>query len=94
MSDVVWKSFLAGAAILSSAGPLSLFLLVPVVWDHLLDGELVRAVGWAFVAIANAVIFGTLVYGAIDTAHKAGIKQGAREARHGDIHCGREGDAV
>lgn len=80
MSDVVMKSFLTGAAILCSSGPLAIFLLAPMVWSHLIDGEPVRAVGWAFVAVANAAIFGTLVYGAIDTAYRAGIRQGERQA--------------
>ena len=86
MSDVVMKSFLTGAAILCSSGPLAIFLLAPLTWDHLLDGVPVRAAGWAFVALANAAIFGTLVYGAIDTAYRAGIKQGARLAEDNTIN--------
>lgn len=82
MNDVVWKFFLTGVATLCSAGPLSLFILVPLVWDHILDGELIRAAGWTVVGLGNAAIFGTLVYGAIDTAYRAGIKQGVMEAKH------------
>lgn len=90
MSDVVMKSFLTGAAILCSSGPLAIFLLAPLAWDHLLDGEPVRAVGWTFVALANAAIFGTLVYGAIDTAYRAGIRKREKQAKHDAIILSQE----
>ena len=90
MSDVVMKSFLTGAAILSSAGPLAIFLLLPLAWDHAMDGELVRAAGWTVVGVGNAAIFGALVYGAIDTAYRAGVKQGERQAKHDALVLSRE----
>lgn len=84
MNDAVLKSFLTGAAILCSSGPLAMFFLLPMAWNHLLDGESYRAAGLAVVAIINAAIFGFLVYGAIDVAYRAGIKRSQAQDRMDD----------
>ncbi|WP_323008504.1 hypothetical protein [Paracoccus sp. (in: a-proteobacteria)] len=67
------RLFFVGAAITLSAGPLSSLLLLPMAWDSLLDGRLLRAAGLIFTAVVMGAVFGMLVAAVIDSAFRSGM---------------------
>lgn len=73
-----------GGAIIMSAGPLSSLMLLPMAWDALIEGRLLRAIGLAFVAVVIGGAFGAIVSGIIETAYQSGMAAQRRISNQAD----------
>lgn len=72
------RLFLVIAAIITSSGPLSAVILLPMAWESLLDGRILAACGYALVTLFVGGFGAMLVAGAIDTAYKSGLSEGRK----------------